>query len=117
VRFDNGVLAQLHDAFTVKHAGNGIEVHGEQGSLVGRNVMTQRPVGEIVLRNADGERAIEVAHESLYARGVASFCAAVEGRGQPAATGLDGVRSLAAATAVLDACRSGTRVGVPSFPR
>jgi len=30
LRFENGLLAQLHDAFTVKHAGTGIEYHGEK---------------------------------------------------------------------------------------
>src|SRR5207342_2780826 len=44
LRFSNDVLAQLHDAFTVKHAGNGIEIHGTAGSIVGRDVMSQRPV-------------------------------------------------------------------------
>jgi 1,5-anhydro-D-fructose reductase (1,5-anhydro-D-mannitol-forming) len=107
LRFDNGVLAQLHDAFTVKYAGTGLEVHGEQGSLIGRNVMTQQAVGEVVLRTADGERTVPVEHENLYERGVAAFCAAIRGAGAPAASGEDGVRSLAAALAVLDACRTG----------
>jgi len=115
LRFDNGVLAQLHDAFTVKHAATGIEVHGEQGSIVGRNVMTQRPVGDVMLRNASGEHAVAVDHENLYVRGVASFCAAVRGEGAPAATAEDGVRSLAAALAVVEACRTGvaTRINTP----
>ena len=112
LRFDNGVLAQLHDAFTVKHAGTGIEIHGEQGSIVGRNVMTQQPVGELVLRTADGERAVPVEHESLYGRGVAAFCAAMRGEGAPAATAEDGVRSLATALAVVQACRSGKAVRI-----
>ena len=112
LRFDNGVLAQLHDAFTVKHAGTGIEIHGEQGSIVGRNVMTQQPVGEVLLRTADGEQSVPVEHESLYVRGVAAFCAAIRGDGAPAATAEDGVRSLATALAVVDACRSGTTVRV-----
>lgn len=107
LRFDNGVLAQLHDAFTVKHADTGIEIHGEKGSIVGRNVMTQHPVGTVSLRTADGENPIAIEHENLYARGVASFCAAIRGEGSPAATAEDGVRSLAAALAVVDACRSG----------
>ena len=107
LRFDNGMLVQLHDAFTVKHADTGIEYHGETGSIVGRNVMTQQPVGEIVLRNAEGEQRIAVEHENLYVRGVAAFCAAMAGRGQPAASAEDGVRSLAAALAVAQACRSG----------
>ena len=115
VRFSNGVLAQLHDAFTVKHAGTGIEIHGDRGSLIGRDVLTQQPIGEIFLRDAEGERPIAVTHESLYARGVAAFCAAIEGRGEPAATGLDGVRSLASAVAVLDSCRLGARVDVPEI--
>jgi 1,5-anhydro-D-fructose reductase (1,5-anhydro-D-mannitol-forming) len=108
LRFNNGVLAQLHDAFTVKHADTGIEIHGEQGSIVGRNVMTQRPVGTVSLRTADGERSIAIDHENLYVRGVAAFCAAIRNEGVPAATAEDGVHSLAAALAVVDACRTGT---------
>ena len=113
VRFDNGVLAQLHDAFTVRHAGHGIEVHGEAGSVIGRDVMSQRPVGEVVLRNDAGEHLVPVEHEGLYVRGVAAFCAALRGAGKPAATGEDGVRSLAAAIAVAEACRTGSLVRVP----
>lgn len=114
LRFDNGVLAQLHDAFTVKHAGTGIEIHGEQGSIIGRDVMTQRPAGDVVLRTAAGEQVVPVEHESLYQRGVAAFCAAVRGAGSPAATAEDGVRSLAAALAIADACRSHAAVRIPN---
>nr|WP_295785389.1 Gfo/Idh/MocA family oxidoreductase [Rhodoferax sp.] len=115
LRFDNGVLAQLHDAFTVKHADTGIEIHGEKGSIVGRNVMTQQPVGEVLLRTAAGEQPIAVEHTNLYERGVAAFCDAMRGEGSPAATAEDGVRSLATAIAVVDACRSGTAVRIPNF--
>jgi len=114
LRLDNGVLAQIHAAYTVRHAGTGLEIHGERGSLVGRDVMTQRPVGEVVLRDADGERPIELAHEDLYARGVAAFCAAMRGEGEPAATGVDGVCSLAGALAVATACRTGRAVAITS---
>jgi 1,5-anhydro-D-fructose reductase (1,5-anhydro-D-mannitol-forming) len=113
LRFDNGVLAQLHDAFTVRHAGTGIEIHGEAGSIFGRNVMTQQPVGSLLLTTAEGTQVIEVEHESLYARGLAAFAAAVRGEGEPAATGEDGIRSLATALAVREACRTGARVSVP----
>jgi 1,5-anhydro-D-fructose reductase (1,5-anhydro-D-mannitol-forming) len=107
LRFDNGVLAQLHDAFNVPHAGTGIEIHGSEGSLFGRDVMTQRPVGEVWLRNATGERKVPVVPANLYERSVAAFAAAVQGRGEPAASGEDGLRSLAAALAVMQAARSG----------
>jgi 1,5-anhydro-D-fructose reductase (1,5-anhydro-D-mannitol-forming) len=112
LRFDNGVLAQLHDAFTVKHAGTGIEIHGEAGSIIGRNVMTQRPVGEVVLRTADGETVLQIEHENLYVRGVAAFCAAIRGEGRPAATAEDGVRSLATALAIAESCRTGRVVRI-----
>jgi 1,5-anhydro-D-fructose reductase (1,5-anhydro-D-mannitol-forming) len=115
LRFDNGVLAQLHDAFTSKYAGHGIEIHGDAGSIVGRNVMSQRPVGDVLLRNEAGESAIPVDHEGLYVRGVAAFCAALKGQGEPAATALDGIRSLAAALAVAQACRTGSLVRIPEL--
>jgi len=116
LRFDNGVLAQLHDAFTVKYAGNGLEVHGTEGSIVARNVMTQKPGGEVVLRNAGGESQIPVDHENLYARVLRTFAAAIEGTGAPlpsmAASGEDGVRSLATALAVLESARTGRCIPV-----
>lgn len=107
VRFDNNVLAQLHDAFTVQYAGTGLEIHGSEGSIRGRDVMTQRPIGRVTLRNAQGETDIALDHENLYARGLRAFVAAIRGEGSPSATGEDGVRSLATALAVLEATHSG----------
>ena len=107
VRFDNGTMAQLHDAFTVKFAGTGLEIHGSEGSILGRDVMTQRPIGRVVLRNAQGETDVALDHENLYARALRAFVGAVRGEGTPSATGEDGVRSLATALAVLEATRTG----------
>jgi 1,5-anhydro-D-fructose reductase (1,5-anhydro-D-mannitol-forming) len=45
-------------------------------------------------------------------RSVANFCAAVRGAGQPSATADDGIRSLAAALAVVEACRTGRAVPI-----
>ncbi len=112
LRFSNDVLVQLHDAFTVKHAGTGVEMHGTEGSIVGRDVMRQRAVGQVLLRDANGEREIPVEHENLYGRALAAFNAAVRGEGKPAASGEDGVRSLATALAVLESARTGRRVAI-----
>lgn len=112
LRFGNGVLAQLHDAFTVEYAGTGIEIHGSAGSIVGRNVMTQQPTGEVVLRNGKGEQLIAIEHGNLYERSLAAFNDAIRGSGAPAASGEDGLRSLAGALAVLEAARSGHSVAV-----
>jgi 1,5-anhydro-D-fructose reductase (1,5-anhydro-D-mannitol-forming) len=89
-----------------------LEIHGDQGSLIGRDVMTQRPVGELLLRTADGEQSVPLHHEDLYVRSVAAFCAAMRGEGLPAATGEDGIRSLATALAIAEACRTGRAVRI-----
>ena len=112
LRFDNGVLAQLHDAFTVKHGGHGLEIHGSNGSILGRNCMSQRAVGEVILRNERGEWNIALDHRNLYEAVIHRFNDAVSGRGPVSASGEDGVRSLAIAIAVLDAARSGKRIAV-----
>jgi 1,5-anhydro-D-fructose reductase (1,5-anhydro-D-mannitol-forming) len=46
-RFRSGVIAQSHEGFTTKYAGTGFEVHGTEGSLFARDVMTQKPVGSV----------------------------------------------------------------------
>ncbi len=113
MRFDNGVLAQFHDAFTIRHTGTGFEVHGEEGSVLARDVMTQRPIGSVVVRRGDREEAVELVEpNNLYERSVRLFNAAVRGEGEPAATGEDGVKSLAIALAVRESAASGRAVAV-----
>ena len=112
IRFDNGAMAQLHDAFTVKFAGTGLEIHASEGSILGRDVMTQRPIGRVILRNAQGETDFPLDHENLYARTLRAFVGAIRGEGPPSATGEDGARSLATALAVLEATRTGRRTAV-----
>jgi 1,5-anhydro-D-fructose reductase (1,5-anhydro-D-mannitol-forming) len=106
IRFQNGLLAQFHDAFTTRYATTGFEVHGEHGSLIGTHCMTQAPKGEILLRTASGEELLPLAHEKLYDRSVRLFQDAVAGRGAPSATGEDGVKSLSVALSTLEAARS-----------
>ena len=62
IRFSNGVLAQFHDGFTTKYATTGFEVHGEVGSLIGRDCMTQAPKGDVLLRTAAGEEQLKLDH-------------------------------------------------------
>jgi 1,5-anhydro-D-fructose reductase (1,5-anhydro-D-mannitol-forming) len=112
VRMDNGVLAQIHAAYTVRHAGTGFEVHGEAGSLWARDSMTVRAAGDVLLRTADGETIVEVDHEPLYAVGVRRFCAALASGDGPSATGDDGVRSLQVALAIAEACKRGSSVPI-----
>jgi 1,5-anhydro-D-fructose reductase (1,5-anhydro-D-mannitol-forming) len=112
VRFANGALAQFHDAFTTRYATTGFEVHGQEGSLIGRDCMTQAPKGEVALRTAKGEENLRLEQENLYARSVRLFSEAAAGRGSPAATGEDGVKSLAVALAASEAARAGRETPV-----
>jgi 1,5-anhydro-D-fructose reductase (1,5-anhydro-D-mannitol-forming) len=114
MRFRQGALVQHHDAFTIRHARTGFEVHGTEGSLYAVDVMTQDPIGRVVLRREGaGDEEVDVSPpEDLYVRAVRLFNAAVRGGGHPAATGEDGVRSLAIALAVRESVRTGCRVPV-----
>ncbi len=112
LRFRSGVIAQFHDGFTTKYAETGLEVHGSEGSLIGRNVMSQRAVGTVTLRDADGERDLPLEHANLYETALAAFHAAIAGKGAPSATGEDGIWSLATGLAVVEAARSGAAVKI-----
>jgi 1,5-anhydro-D-fructose reductase (1,5-anhydro-D-mannitol-forming) len=112
MRFRNGVIAQFHDAFTAPHASTGFEVHGTDGSLYGQDVMTQRPMGSVRLRREGSEEDLPVDHANLYERSVRCFNAAIRGEGEPAATGADGVQSLAVALAVHEAAETGQTVRI-----
>jgi 1,5-anhydro-D-fructose reductase (1,5-anhydro-D-mannitol-forming) len=113
IRFRSGVLAQFHDAFTIKHTRTGFEVHGTDGSLIGEDVMTQEPRGHVYLQRGDRREEIDLGpHEDLYVHQVRHFNDAVSGKGAPFATAEDGIRSLAVATAVLEAARTGQRAAV-----
>lgn len=108
----SGAMVQSHESFTHPFAGSGFEVHGTKGSIVAQGVMTQNPVGTIELITAKGREPVPYPAHNLYHFGVARFCAAVAGSGTPAATGWDGVKSLAVAASVLEAANTGTRVTV-----
>lgn len=105
----SGAMVFSHESFTHPFAGSGLEVHGTEGSLFARGVMTQRPVGEVELVTAQGREMVPFAEHDLYTQGLAEFAAAIRAEGTPAATGWDGVKSLAVAHAVRSAAQSGQR--------
>jgi 1,5-anhydro-D-fructose reductase (1,5-anhydro-D-mannitol-forming) len=111
-RFKSGVVAQSHEGFTTKFAGTGFEVHGTEGSLVAKDVMTQKPIGQVVLRTERGEEELSFDRDDLYVRSVRAFHAAIRGEGKPSAAGEDGVWSLACAEAALQSARSGKAVAI-----
>ena len=111
-RFRSGLMAQTHEAFTGMAAPVEFEVLGTEGTLIGRNVMYQRPIGTVTLSTASGETELPVDGENLYVRGLRHFHAAIRGQGEPVATGADGVWSLAGALAVLESAKTGRAVRI-----
>ena len=111
-RFDNDLIAQVHTAFTVKYAGDGIEVHGSEGSLSIDSVLGRSPSGPVVLKNIDGEQRFEMEQYSLDDRTIRLFVDAINGEGEPGASGEDGERSLAAALTCLESAQSGRSIKI-----
>lgn len=113
----SGAMVQTHESFTHPFAGSGVEVHGTEGSIFGRGIMTQKPVGEVELVTASGRHRIGFDTHDLYTRALGLFAEAMAGRGRPSADGIDGVKSLAVALAVREAARTGraVRVGYEGF--
>ena len=105
-------MAQTHDSFTARYAETGFEIHGTEGSLVARNVMTQRPIGTVTLTDKDGAHLLEFDRMDLYERALGAFHRAIRGEGQPAATGEDGLRSLAFGLAAIESARTGRRIDI-----
>jgi len=114
MRYADGALVQTHDAFTVKHAPTGLHVLGSDGAILATNVMTQDPIGTVVLRDAAGEREIDVPdRQDLYEISVGGFAAAVRGEAdRPVVTGLEGLQAAQVSFAVRQAAETGERVAI-----
>jgi 1,5-anhydro-D-fructose reductase (1,5-anhydro-D-mannitol-forming) len=111
LRMRGGQLVSFHDAFTVPHAGTGVEVHGTTGSLIARDVMGPEPVGDVFLRRLDKVEPVDIPERwPLYENAIRRFGAAVRGEGVPLASGEDGIASLAVALAALESARTGRPV-------
>ena len=80
--------------------------------LLGERLLCRSAGSAITLTNAEGEQQISVEHHSLDAETVRLFVNAVKGEGVPAATGEDGVVSMAAALACLESGESGSSVRI-----
>ena len=114
ITFRSGILGQFHDGFTTKYVQTSVEVHGDSGSLVATNCMTQAPIGDVLLKTAGGETKLQLQHENLYARTINAFKSAIAGDGEPLSTGEDGVASLAIALAALESSRTRSVVNIPA---
>jgi 1,5-anhydro-D-fructose reductase (1,5-anhydro-D-mannitol-forming) len=96
----SGIHILFHDAWTVPHAGTGLEVHGTLGSVFATGVMTSDPVGDVALRTNDRTESVKVFdREDLYRRAMRHFASAIHGLGPPAVSGMQGANAVAVALA------------------
>lgn len=108
---ESGVLVSTHESFSTPHSETSVEVFGSEGTAFAKNVMSQDPVGEVTLRNAEGARELKIGPgENLYARLLRQFETAVNEGGSPASSGFDGLMSMAGAIAALTSAEEGRRV-------
>lgn len=106
-RFDNGLIAQIHTSFLVKYAGDGIEIHGTEGSISINDFLGRESSGPVILKNADGEHHFDATQHSIDEKTINFFVDAIKGGTKPGCTGEDGERSLAAAIACLESAKTG----------
>lgn len=112
-RMNNGVLVSSHESFMVPFGTTSVEINGSLGTIRATGVMTQDPVGEVVLKTANGEEIVEVGERgNLYVWGLSKFEDALRGTGEPAATAEDGIASLVGALAVLHSANSRRTISV-----
>lgn len=107
-----GTIGQFQDVFNAPYSEGRVEIHGTEGSIIGRNVMSQAPAGSVTIVDADGVHELSIDHENLYVRGIRRFVAAIAGTDVVPSSGLDGSRSLAIALAALESSRTGRAVEI-----
>jgi 1,5-anhydro-D-fructose reductase (1,5-anhydro-D-mannitol-forming) len=97
-RFDGGALASLYADFNAPQGRTRIDIHGPEGSVFGTDVLGKTPDyrGRVVLRIGGREEELALESEdSRYLACINRFNSAILGQGQPACSGIDGIRSLA----------------------
>jgi 1,5-anhydro-D-fructose reductase (1,5-anhydro-D-mannitol-forming) len=110
------VTVQTHDAFTIGYRPTRFDVFGSEGAILSQDVMTQDPVGDVVLRTASGERGIDVGERrDLYTTVLEAFAAAIAGTGEPTVSGAQGANAFIVAQAVSDAAASGHAVSIDQW--
>ena len=108
----SGAMVFSHESFIHPFAASGIEVHGTEGSIIARGVLSQNPVGEIDLIDPRGRTSVPFDRTGLYEAVIRNLEAAATGAMTAAASGQDGVKALQIAFAVRRAAESGQRQAV-----
>ncbi len=113
IHYDGGILVDFQDSFTLPFATSYIQVNGDQGSILGLDIMTPEPKGSVVLTDRDGQREIDVLdRRHSYDITLEHFRSAIDDSSRPVVDGIDAMNSLAISLAIVEAARTGQRCPV-----
>ena len=103
-KFKNGAHGVMGLSFAVPHNGNVLEIYGTQGSLfLGRDLR---------IVTTDGEEAEAVVFPDYYSGLLKNFADCVQGKAEPIASGMDGLRNIEVIAAAYQSGWEGRFVGI-----
>lgn len=117
LRFSQGTLAYVNANQAVPNPQNDFVIYGTEGRIVGRNLTRHSLNGELGVIRGDGtEEWTKYSTSDAYQRVIADMNEAVTAGRDPLAAGIDGLRSVELAEAVVTSAREG-RIVAPEYSR
>ena len=116
LEFDADLLATVRFSMATPYGGDGLVIHGTEGSVRATGTTTQwwgGGGGEVVLSSATGSRATRYDSVDLYARQVDAFHALLRGEETTVADAADGAVAVAVASAIRESARTRRHISVP----
>lgn len=111
MKMDDELLVSFGDSYSRLPALSRLELHGEEGCLCAHGVLEGSPRAGLAFHRDERLVTLDVPCDP-YRRTVARFADAIRGDGEPAATGVDGLRSLEVALALRTAVAEGRSITV-----
>ena len=113
VEWSGDVIVQTHDAYDNYDLPTSLDILGDEGAISSANSMTGDPVGAVTIHHGSVASPVAIpVRVDLYLSTVRAFDEAINNGVEPRVTGLDGVRSLAAAMAAVESLQTGCVVQV-----
>ena len=113
VEWSDDVIVQTHDAYDNYDLPTSLDILGDKGAIRSAMSMTGDPVGEVTVYHDNVGSPYEIGvRDDLYLSTIRAFDDAIYSGSHPRVSGLDGVRSLAAALAAIESLRTGCAAAV-----
>jgi 1,5-anhydro-D-fructose reductase (1,5-anhydro-D-mannitol-forming) len=110
LRFDGGALAQLVSSRRLPNGLNSVTVYGTEKRLDGEETLGMAPSGQLRIVRGAESTVVRVPLRDAYMSEVEAFSRAVESGEGFAASGQDGLRSVAVTEAILESARTGRTI-------